>query len=114
MPETQKGYIRYAVYLAYGKVNVTAPSHDSSKFDLVEQACSDLHQSYQLQHKLLEDNHVGDDVQESGFANVILFLCFRTSCSIVTGLLGGWLVLGQHHFNLLRSGRPTESYPSPE
>ena len=28
MPETQKGYIRYAVYLAYGKVNVAAPSHE--------------------------------------------------------------------------------------
>lgn len=46
MPETQKGYIRYAVYLAYRKVIVAAPSNDSSKFDLVEQACSDLHQSY--------------------------------------------------------------------
>ena len=94
MPETQKGYIRYAVYLAYGKVNVAAPSHESSKFDLVEQACSDLHQSYQLQHKLLEDNHIGDDVQESSIANVVLLLCLRSSCSIVTGLLRRWLVFG--------------------
>ena len=32
----KKGYIRYAVYLAYGKFNVAAPSYNSSEFDLVE------------------------------------------------------------------------------
>lgn len=72
MPQTQKGYIRYAVYLASGKVTVAASIPVSSKFDLVEQACSDLHQSYQLQYKLLKNDHVRDDMQEASLANIVL------------------------------------------
>lgn len=33
------------------------------KLDFVEQACSDLHQRYQLQHKVLQYHHVCDNVK---------------------------------------------------
>lgn len=36
MLQTQKGYIRYAVYLASGKLIVAAHGIDSCEFDLAE------------------------------------------------------------------------------
>ena len=59
----------------------------SSESHLIKQTRPDLHQRNKFQYKVLQYDHIRDDMQQARFSNIIAFCILTTGRHIIGGLL---------------------------